>query len=297
MVLEDAIRKLICSQDNFPFLSTQELDELLNIMERQEYVVNQTVFSIEDAARYFYLVEKGLFILNLRGGRIKTFKPGDIFGEIAVINENVRTGTIRAMENSTLLAFNGHKLFDAAFISPETALKITRALAIRVTNYLRSREQISTKELIEQGENDIVEFKTSLRWNMEKEHKDKLIEHAVLKALAAFLNTKGGTLLIGVRDDKEIVGIGQDRFENYDKMLLHLTRLVKEYIGPLYIEFLKFEIEQIDKEHVLRIDCDAATLPAYVKEKYDDAFYVRTGPSTTHLKVSRIYDYIRMRFH
>ena len=297
MVTEDAVKELICSEDNFPFLSDNELNELLSITERQPYKVNQTVFAVEDKARYFYLVEYGLFILNLRGGRIKTFKPGDIFGEIAVINENVRTGTIRAMEDSSLLAFNGKKLFDPEFISPVTALKITRALAIRVTNYLRSREQISTKELIAQGENDIVEFKTSLRWNMEKQNKDKLIEHAALKTIAAFLNTKGGTLLIGVTDERQIVGIGQDRFENFDKLLLHLTRLVKEYIGPLYIEFLKFEIEQIDEQHVLRIDCDASTLPAYVKEKYDDAFYVRTGPATTHLKVSRIYDYIRMRFH
>ena len=150
---------------------------------------------------------------------------------------------------------------------------------------------------LDHGENDLVEFKSSLRWNPQKEHKDKLIEFAVLKTICAFLNTKGGTLIIGVNDDKEVIGIGQDRFDNLDQMLLHLTKLIKECISPLHIEFLKFEVEPIDNEYILRVDCEAATAPAYMKERNEEIFYVRTGPSTSHLKVSKVYDYIRRRFY
>ncbi len=297
MLEKEQVSEIINSNAIFNKLEAEELEAILAIAERKHFSRNQQVFAADQQGQYFYLVETGLFILSIKGGRIKTFKPGDIFGEIAVINENVRTGTIRAMADSTLLAFNGNLLYDDQHIPPKTALKITRALAKRVTNYLRTREQVSTKELIENGENDIVEFKSSLRWNPNKQSKDKLVEHAVLKTIAAFLNTKGGTLIIGVQDDKEIVGIGQDRFENFDKIFLHLTRLIKEYIGTIHIEFTDFEIETIDDKHILRVDCEPATTPAYLKERYGEAFYVRTGPASTNLKVSKIYDYINMRFH
>lgn len=291
------VYELIHQNSVFAKLNKEELDLLMEIAERKNYPQNQQVFSIDQKARFFYLVETGSFILSLRGRKFKTFKPGDIFGEIAIINENVRTGSIRALEESSLIAFNGNKLYDEAYISPSIALRITRALAKKVTFYLRSREQISTNELIAAGENEYVEFKSSLRWNSQKEYKDKLVEYAVLKAIAGFINTQGGTILIGVSDDKEILGIGQDRFENLDKVLLHLTQLVKDRISALHLEFLKFEIEQIDNKNVLRIDCEPGTVPAYVKDRSDETFYVRTGPSTSNLRVSKIYDYIRMRFY
>ena len=288
---------LIRSNAVFSELLDKDLEAIFRIVERKKYPKDRQVFSLDQKASYFFLVESGAFILNLPGKRYKTFKAGDLFGEIAIINNNVRTGSIRALEESTLLAFNGDKLYDSEFVPVEVALKITRALAKKVTTYLRTREQISTLELIEKGENDIVEFKSSLRWNMEKQHRDKLIEFAVLKTLTSFMNTKGGTLLVGVTDEKEIIGIGQDRFDNSDKMILHLTRLVKEKISPIHIEFLKFEIEPIKNKHLLRIDCEAATSPAYLKEGNEEIFYVRTGPSTTNLKVSKVFDYVRRRFY
>ena len=297
MIDQEELLEVLPKSSVFKNLDQSELKTIIKIVERKFYSHNQQVFTVDQKGRYFYFVESGLFILSLRGGRVKTFKPNQVFGEIAVINENVRTGTIRAMADSTLLAFNGEKLFNENIIPPKTALKITRSLAHRVTNYLRSREQVSTKELIEQGESDIVEFKSSLRWNIHKQSKDKLVEHAALKTIAAFQNTKGGTLIIGVSDDKEILGIGQDRFDNFDKLFLHLTKLIKDYISAIHIEFTNFEIEEIQHKHILRIDCEPATIPAYVKERSGESLYVRTGPSTTNLKVSKIYDYVNMRFH
>ena len=59
----------------------------------------------------------------------------------------------------------------------------------------------ATGELIDVGESGEVEFKSTLRWHLHAERMDKEIEHASLKTIAAFLNTAGGTLLIGVNDD------------------------------------------------------------------------------------------------
>ena len=281
----------------FSSLDETELHALLRIASRKRFHKNQRVFTIDQEARQLYVVESGACILNLRDRKFKSFKPGDLFGEVGIINEHVRTGTIRALEDSVLIAVDGRALFNSESLNPTTALKVTRELARMVTYYLRSQEQVSTAELIEKGENEQVEFKSSMRWNTKSEKNDHVIEQAIIRTIAGFLNTKGGTLLVGVRDDGEILGIGKDRFENSDKMLLHLTRLIKQRIGALHMRFIRFEIEEIDYRQVLRVDVDPATMPAYITENNNhESFCVRTGPSTTQIQVSKIYDYIQMRF-
>jgi predicted HTH transcriptional regulator len=171
-----------------------------------------------------------------------------------------------------------------------------RALAERITNYLRSREQTSTWELIKEGETDHVEFKSSLRWNKHTNKKDQAIEHAILKPIAGFMNSDGGTLLIGVNDEGELLGLKQDQFPNGDKMMLHLTKLIGDRISQIHNQFVNLSIEEIKGKEVFRVDCEAATVPAYLSKGNEEYFYVRSGPSTVNMNLRKIYDYIQMRF-
>ena len=52
--------------------------------------------------------------------------------------------------------------------------------------------------LIEKGENEKLEFKSSLRTNLHTGEFDKNMECSVIKTINAFLNTEGGALLIGI---------------------------------------------------------------------------------------------------
>jgi hypothetical protein len=79
-------------------------------------------------------------------------------------------------------------------------------------------------------------------------------------------------------------------------MLLFLTQLVNDRISPLHTKFLHTTVEQLEGGQVLRVDCQPATLPAYVKDSVLEHFYIRTGPSTIDLRLSKLYDYIRGRF-
>jgi len=47
---------------------------------------------------------------------------------------------------------------------------------------------------------------------------------------------------------------------------------------------------------VLRIDCAPSTQPAYVSDGKLDHFYIRTGPSTTDMRLSEVYGYLKERF-
>jgi hypothetical protein len=75
---------------------------------------------------------------------------------------------------------------------------------------------------LKRGESKSLEFKSTLRWSLKDDRQDdKGVTHSVLKTIAAFLNTEGGDLLIGVADDGSVVGIEADRLESEDKFMRH----------------------------------------------------------------------------
>ena len=151
--------------------------------------------------------------------------------------------------------------------------------------------------LLEQGESEAVEFKSTLRINLHTGAVDKRMEQAVLKTVAGFLNTDGGTLIVGVSDDGTPVGIAADKFPNEDKMSLHLVNIVKTRLGAMAMTSMHVRFEDYDDDHrVLRARCLKSPAPVYVKDGEAERFYVRTGPATTELTASQIPSYVLHRF-
>jgi len=159
-----------------------------------------------------------------------------------------------------------------------------------------SVEALSVDELVLNGESGEVELKATLRVNLHTGQKDSRMEHAVLKTLAGFLNTNGGVLVIGVADDGTAQGIEVDGFESEDKMGLHLTNLVNGRMGPQAMTCVHPHFEDFDGHRVLRVTCLPARAPVFVKDGTGEAFYIRTGPSTTELSTSQAHEFISRRF-
>ena len=153
------------------------------------------------------------------------------------------------------------------------------------------------ESLISGGESEKTEFKSTLRWHIHAKRIDKEIEHAALKTITAFLNSDGGTLLLGVNDEGEVLGLAADQFQSRDKMLLHLTNIVRDRIGTTFVRFLLMTVHEVDGKDVLQVDCEPAVLPAYLKHGNSEHFYIRTGPSTSELAPSEIHDYVQQRFY
>jgi hypothetical protein len=168
---------------------------------------------------------------------------------------------------------------------------------IKNSNSEKEKTEDKLEKLIEKGESNKIEFKSTLRWNIYAERMDKNIEHSVLKTIAAFLNTDGGSLIIGIDDEKKALGLEMDKFENHDAMLLHLMNIVKDRIGAKFTRFFDINIEKYKGKEVLYLDCRPGLVPAYVKHNNQEKFYIRTGPSTTELSVSEIHEYIQQRFY
>ncbi|MCD4734468.1 MAG: putative DNA binding domain-containing protein [Bacteroidales bacterium] len=277
--------------------STEELNTVTGFITTRKINKDELVFSRLDRERILYVVIKGRLELIIHDSTQREFEKGDVFGEIGVINQNYRTGTIKAIEDSELLCLDGNILFDKTKVPSETALKIVLQLAIQITSYLSSDKTTSTTYLISRGENNTVEFKSTLRYNLFTKKFDRNIENASLKTIAGFLNSQGGTLFIGVDDNQEVLGLESDQFKNNDRMLLHFTKITSERIGENFLQYINAEIEKIGGKKLLRIDVRPSEIPAYMKTgNNDDVFYIRTGPSTTQLNTSNIFDYIISRF-
>lgn len=150
--------------------------------------------------------------------------------------------------------------------------------------------------IIASGETDRVEFKSTLRINLHTGEEDARMETAVLKTIAGFLNTHGGTLVIGVADDGNPVGIEADGFANEDKMSQHLANLVNDRIGAKTWSSLHANFDDYSGVRVLSVRCEKAQFPSYVKGDKTEVFYVRAGTSTVALPVGQIADYVNQRF-
>ncbi len=66
------------------------------------------------------------------------------------------------------------------------------------------------RSIIRRGEDISTEFKQTLSLDVAKQTKEKYITESALKTIAAFFNTKGGDLIIGVDDDMNITGIDHE---------------------------------------------------------------------------------------
>lgn len=146
--------------------------------------------------------------------------------------------------------------------------------------------------VVTSGESETVEYKSTLRTNLHTGQRDARMELAVLKTLAGFLNTSGGTLVVGVADDGEPLGLGADGFENEDKMALHFVNIVKSRLGVGALTNLHPHFEDLRERRVMVVRCRSAPTPVFVKDGDTERFYVRTGPSTTELSASQTQSYL-----
>ena len=146
--------------------------------------------------------------------------------------------------------------------------------------------------LINRGEGAEVEFKSTVRTNLKTGKKGKEIEFAWLKSVVAFLNSKGGTLLIGVDDSGRIISLDADGFENRDRCLLHIKNLLNQHIGAEFSGYVHIALLTTDTGDVLVLDVERAGRPVFLRIGKNEEFYIRSGPSSVKLTPSQTVNYV-----
>jgi hypothetical protein len=157
--------------------------------------------------------------------------------------------------------------------------------------------------LIAAGESAAVEFKASVRWDVRENRLNEPLKYSVIKTVAAFLNSTGGTLLIGVDDDRKTVGLkgdysqfkksdSRDAFENW------LTTQLIDQFGKPASRLYSVSFHEMAGEDVCRIEVQPSPSPVFVDEKGGKPaqLYIRTGNASRPLDTREIIEYSRHRW-
>jgi serine/threonine protein kinase len=173
--------------------------------------------------------------------------------------------------------------------------------------------------VIAEGEGSQVEFKSSLhhRHGPLSQELQKKIEAKVLqphqaesevqkqlkievtKTVAAFLNTNGGTLLIGVSDSGTVLGIEPDFAylgkgkNNADGWLLSLRDVITRALGAEVWSAIHVSLVRHGPGTVAVVRCPARASETWHTEGGNERFYMRAANATLQLDGSQLLRYIR----
>ena len=126
---------------------------------------------------------------------------------------------------------------------------------------------------IQKGENKKLELKEILPSN-----------EKIAKTVIAFTNTAGGKLIIGVDDDKNIVGVDEDRIFEYEEKI---SSIISDMCYPAILP--EIYTQYINGKVVLIVEVfRGSLLPYYLKSKGKlKGTYIRVG-STNRLADERV---------
>jgi hypothetical protein len=176
---------------------------------------------------------------------------------------------------------------------------------ITVTSY--ESVDMDVLDMINNGENGQVEFKTTLRYDMRQNMVNKKMEEVILKTLAAFSNGQGGTLIMGVTDDLEVIGLENDyktlKNGTKDEFELHLRNLVNNAYG---VEFatnnLTVNFPVVNDVEICTVDIKPGIKPVFTEVtdksgQKSKKFYLRSGNSSQEVDITEVASYINSRFN
>jgi hypothetical protein len=154
-------------------------------------------------------------------------------------------------------------------------------------------------ELIKLGESYTLELKSTLQWDVVKGERNSALRMSVIKTIAAFFNSDGGTLVIGVDDDGTILGLTHDLAlldGSLDKFERTLVQLVSEHLGLHVAPLFRVRFEAVDSARVCVVDVDRSAEPVFAKTEKGKEFFVRNGNTTRALDAEEAHRYVEMNW-
>lgn len=116
----------------FSGIEGEKLAELAEQMAVRSFSEGQSATEEGQGGAAFWVIEEGEATVAIKGEIVRTLGPGDYFGEIALLDEGVRTATVTA---ATDLRCRGMASWEfRAFVdqNPDAAWAMLRVLAVRL---------------------------------------------------------------------------------------------------------------------------------------------------------------------
>lgn len=180
---------------------------------------------------------------------------------------------------------------------------IAQAINERMKELLADLQPSKTQtlgEMLTAGESPVLEFKSSLRWDLQTQQINTSLQKVVAKTIAGLMNFEGGTLLIGVADDGTVVGIENDlktlKRPDRDGFEQALQQVLSEYLGAELSQYVRVAFHEQDRRTVCILRVEPSPKPVYVTDKGSKEFYIRAGNTTRPLDVQAAHNYISMHW-
>lgn len=166
---------------------------------------------------------------------------------------------------------------------------------------LKAELEKDLPSIIRQGEGPYLEFKSSLRWDYNEERINRNLEHVILKTLAGFFNSHiGGTLLIGVSDNGDIIGLEKDyqtlKRPNQDGFDQTLITSISTHLGADLCAFVHILFHVVEQKEVCRVIVSPALRPVFLTQNNIPKLFVRTGGGTRDLNIQEALEYVAGRW-
>jgi hypothetical protein len=208
-----------------------------------------------------------------------------------------------------LAAVSAQRRFNVSIIGALGLLTTYAALWLVVSEIRQQSKRVTLAMALQVGESSTVEFKTSFHWDVWHKRQNDEIRLIVLKSIAGFLNAKGGTLFIGVTENKgnktnpySVCGLEEDlklANDSKDQLQLTLRHLITSRIGPEFSPLITDSLEEEGGKLYWVVVVEESRKPAFVRWKSatdQSKFYVREGPKTSGLDNESTWNYIKNKW-
>ncbi|MCJ2131182.1 DUF262 domain-containing protein [Methylobacterium sp. E-045] len=155
------------------------------------------------------------------------------------------------------------------------------------------------EELVALGESFTLEFKSSWQWDTKQNVLNKSLRQSCLKTIAAFLNSEGGTLIIGVDDDGNLLGLEKDlsvQDNSTDKLQQQIIQGIIDTAGTAAAALVRIRFEKSSGKEVAILDVDPSPEPIYSKTDKGELFFCRLANTTRSLGLAEVQGYVEQHW-
>jgi CRP/FNR family transcriptional regulator, cyclic AMP receptor protein len=117
----------------FSRCSRKELEAIGRMADELDVRVGKDLTVQGKPAREFFILLAGEAVVRRNGRRIRVLGPGDLVGEIALINAGPRTATVTVSEPSRVLVLTARDFGTLLRGSPDIAMKVLAVVGERLS--------------------------------------------------------------------------------------------------------------------------------------------------------------------
>ena len=116
----------------FAAFADKELDAVAKVIEVVDVKAGEVLVKQGDRGHEFYVISDGAADVVRDGTTVATLKPGDFFGELAVLDPQPRTATVEMTTEGQVLILSEREFFGMLQSAPTLSRKLLIGLARRL---------------------------------------------------------------------------------------------------------------------------------------------------------------------